>query len=137
MKTDNASGKTTIPAYCEKCEQEMFYLSDDLEGSYFLACPHCRFETSCVWCSNCGMGGPFIREIEKRPQSWQCPDCESQHSLSFRFYDTPIILLREGDLPSKIRWGHRVSKLLVLLVTFLGLAAFIFLFFSIVVILRN
>lgn len=95
--------KEHSPIWCENCDQQGWIFVDDLEGSHFVICKSCNWETSDVWCPKCGMGGGFVRNIDKRPSSWSCPDCRSAYQLANDFYDQPIYLFTETELPLLVR----------------------------------
>jgi hypothetical protein len=100
--------KEYSPIWCENCNQQGFIFVDNLEGSHFVTCKSCDWETSDVWCSKCGMGGEFVRKIGKRPTSWSCPNCKTKYMLPNEFYNEPITLFIEETLPKTVL--ERIQK---------------------------
>ena len=96
-------GKDYLPSWCEVCNREGFIFVDDPEGSYFVICKSCGWETSEVWCPKCGMGGEFVKNIDKRPSNWVCPNCKTKYQLPKEFYEKPINLFTEQELPPLVR----------------------------------
>lgn len=91
--------KIYSPIWCEVCNQQGYIFVDDAEGSYFVVCKTCGWETSNVWCPKCGMGGGFVRNIGKRPTAWSCPNCKTEYKIPNRFYEKPGTLYTEEVLP--------------------------------------
>jgi hypothetical protein len=100
--------KEYSPIWCEDCNQQGHIFVDNLEGSYFVICKTCGWKTSDVWCSKCGMGGEFVRNIGKRPSSWNCPNCKSKYEILNGFYDNPIMLYTAEILPKSVL--ERIAK---------------------------
>jgi hypothetical protein len=48
------------------------------------------------------MGGEFVRQIDKRPSSWNCPECKIKYALPVAFYKTPIMLFTQERLPETV-----------------------------------
>ncbi len=94
--------KDYSPIWCEGCNQQGYIFVDNLEGSYFVICKTCGWETSDVWCPQCGMGGEFVRNIDKRPSSWKCSNCNTKYELANGFYDNPVMLFIEEVLPETV-----------------------------------
>ena len=102
--TNDFKKKDFLPVYCEKCRQQGYIFSDNFDEPAFIVCNRCRSETSHVWCPKCGMGGGFIKELLKeRPRSWVCSDCKTEYILPPLFYEEPIHLYLEDELPDNIR----------------------------------
>jgi hypothetical protein len=94
--------------WCEHCDQQGYIFVDNLEGSYFVTCKTCGWETSDVWCPKCGMGGQFVKNISKRPSSWNCPNCKTKYVLPAGFYEDSISLFTKEELPPIVR--ERLEK---------------------------
>ena len=92
-----------FPLNCEQCEQLGYFFIEDINKSSFIICQQCSGETSNVWCPKCGMGGPFIRNIEQRPTAWACPNCHTKYSLPPNFYKKPVPLFEIEELPLTIQ----------------------------------
>jgi len=95
--------KDYLPIWCEDCDQQGFIFVDDPEGFFFAICKTCGWETSEVWCPKCGMGGGFVKNLKKRPPDWTCPNCKTKYQLANEFYEKPIRLFTEKELPSLVR----------------------------------
>jgi len=95
--------KDEFPIWCEGHHQQGYIFVDNPEGFYFVICDTCGWETSDVWCSKCGMGGGFVKNIEKRPSTWSCPNCKTRYELPDGFYENPVPLLIEVALPQSVR----------------------------------
>jgi hypothetical protein len=98
-KTTSEFDKDPLPIWCEDCDQQGYIFVDDPEASYFVACKACGWETSEVWCPRCQMGGEFVSDISEHPLTWNCPNCKTQYELPSTFYDNPIKLFLEKELP--------------------------------------
>lgn len=94
--------KDYLPIWCENCDQQGFIFVDNPEGSFFAICKTCGWETSEVWCPKCGMGGEFVRNIGKRPTSWNCPNCKTKYDLPNGFYENSLTLFTEEVLPQTV-----------------------------------
>jgi hypothetical protein len=88
---------------CEKCNQLGYIFINDNEKSYYAICAKCGGGLSEVWCPNCGTGGSFIKNIEKHPTTWVCPDCKTSYNLPFGFYENPTKLYTLADLPNEVK----------------------------------
>jgi hypothetical protein len=123
------------PIYCEKCEQQGFIFADDMNAPLFVVCSRCGWETSQVWCPKCGMGGDFINErVKDRPESWVCPDCKTEYTLPKAFYQKPIHLYLEDELPVNIRSHTAKQKPSFGKITLLGYLFISYVIFSFVMI---
>ena len=100
--------KGHFPIWCEDCDQQGYIFIDDFESPHFVVCKTCGWETSDVWCPTCGMGGEYIRNIAKRPASWNCPKCKTKYELPIGFYENPIMLFMEEVLPPPVL--ERIKK---------------------------
>lgn len=102
IKREDMNKKNYLYAHCENCDEEGIYFVDDMEQNCFIKCNNCNAEMSDVWCEDCGMGGPFIENLNARPDKWQCPDCSKEYNLSYDFYNNPITLYRENQVPKEV-----------------------------------
>src|SRR5215204_5986437 len=100
--------KEYSPVWCEGCDQQGYIFIDNLEGSHFVTCITCGWETSDVWCPKCGMGGEFVKNLRKRPSFWNCPNCKTKYELPQGFYENPISLFIDNALPLSVR--ERLKK---------------------------
>ena len=89
-----------LPIWCQ-CGKQGYIFVDNIEQSHFVVCKECGSETVEVFCSECRAGSELI-EIEEHPKSWVCAGCKTEHSLSEAFYQNPITLYLEDDLPDDI-----------------------------------
>jgi len=103
--------ESSLPIWCQKCDKQGFILVDDLECPYFVICERCGWETSQVFCPTCQMGGEFVREIEKRPTSWVCSDCDTRYELPVDFYKQPesICLETTSKLDSQFLYQEKLD----------------------------
>jgi hypothetical protein len=88
-----------------------------------------------VWCPKCEQGGDFIKIIETRPSSWTCPQCKTRFFLPPSFYESPIHLYLENELPTEVLQRvlppkNRLHKLVVILMGIVFLLAFFFIFIT-------
>jgi hypothetical protein len=95
--------KDYLPIWCEGCDRQGFVFINDTSYSYFVVCDTCGWETSQVWCPKCEMGGEFVRNISKQPSSWSCPSCKSKYKLPDGFYEIPVKLFTQEELPLNIQ----------------------------------
>ena len=102
LKSEDLIKKIYLYLPCEGCSEEGIYFVDNFEEDSFLKCNNCGKETSDVWCKKCGMGGPFVKNIEERPDKWKCPDCNSEYMLPSDFYTDETTLYLESDVPKEI-----------------------------------
>ena len=92
---------------CPKCQHTTYYFyQGEPDAPCILECWSCHHRFSFVWCDKCGMGSDFIKNIQKRPASWQCPDCEFVYSLSPHIYENPITTFDFSALPQSTRIIH-------------------------------
>jgi len=105
IKSEDMNKKNYMYLYCVNCEEEGIYFTDDMAQDCFIKCNNCSKEIADVWCEDCGMGGPFVENLEKKPKSWKCPDCNGEYSLSDDFYSNPFILYRGNQVPKEIIEG--------------------------------
>jgi len=91
--------KDFLPIWCEQCNVQGYIFVEDAEIPAFLICKKCGYEASQVWCPTCGMGGDFIKDIKKRPTFWYCSKCRTKYQLPSTFYDNPVTIHPESDLP--------------------------------------
>ena len=102
VKSEDLNKKIYLYSPCEGCEEEGIYFVNDFEENSFLKCNKCGKETSDVWCEKCGMGGPFVENIEERPNNWKCPDCKSEYTLPNDFYTNSTTLYLESEVSKEI-----------------------------------
>lgn len=110
IREEDLKKEMYLPMTCTKCNEEGIYFTNDPEGNIFLICGNCGYGMVDVWCEKCGIGGPFITNIDKKPTSWQCPECKSQYKLSDDFYLTPQILYQKSQIPKDILKNFDNSK---------------------------
>lgn len=103
METILEFGKDYLPSWCQVCDRQGFIFVDNPEGTYFVICKSCGWETSEVWCPKCGTSGEFVDNIGQRPSSWVCPECKTQHRLPKEFYEKSIHLFTDQELPPLVR----------------------------------
>lgn len=114
-----------IPVWCDGCNQQGEISVKSFEDPVFVVCGNCGEETAEVWCPQCQMGGQYIRNIKKRPTSWNCSDCGTVYRLPNDFYDKPVRMsILTADQQSKLKgnlvfitmgWIFLVSALLILI----------------------
>lgn len=90
-----------FPITCEQCDKQGFIIVDNIDKPFFVICNSCGKATSQVWCPRCGMGGAFVRNIHKRPTYWICESCKTKYQLPSDFYNNPVNLILEQDLPAE------------------------------------
>jgi hypothetical protein len=95
--------KDYIPIWCDDCDCQGFVFINDTPHSYFVVCNTCKWETSQVWCPKCEIGGEFVRDISKQPSEWSCPGCNTKYKLPDNFYENPIKLIAQQELPPIIQ----------------------------------
>ncbi len=95
--------KEYFPAWCEDCNSEGYVFVDNPESAYFVICKSCGWETSYVWCPKCGMGSAFVENLSERPFDWVCPNCKTKYPLPNEFYEKPINLYPEEELPAFVQ----------------------------------
>jgi hypothetical protein len=120
--------KDFLPIWCEQCNAQGYIFVDSIETPYFVTCKECGQETSEVFCPKCKMGGEYVKGIKDRPTSWICPGCSNEYSLPTTFYEHPVPLYLEEDLPDSVRLrvmssSHYQNTTLVLIMGGLGLVA--------------
>ena len=81
-----------IPMWCEGCNQQGEIAVVDSTMPVFVRCSNCGHEDAEVWCEKCGMGGQFIRHLERHPSTWTCSGCKTVYTLPSGFYDHPVPL---------------------------------------------
>lgn len=100
-----------VPIWCEGCDEQGYVFDKDvMTGAFFVVCPHCRYETSEVNCTKCGVGGEFVENIKERPHSWTCSTCKTEYSLPADFYEKPLALHLESDLPEDFRMALAAAR---------------------------
>ena len=102
IKSEDLNKKIYLYLPCEGCNEEGIYFANNFEEDTFLKCESCGKETSDVWCDKCGMGGPFVENIEERPDRWRCPDCKTEYMLGNDFYLSAKTLYLESTVPKEI-----------------------------------
>ena len=103
METISEFGKDYLPSWCLDCDREGYIFVDNPEGTYFVTCKSCGWETSEVSCPICRTGGEFVNNIDQRPPSWICPECKTEHRLPKEFYEKSIHLYTDQELPLLVR----------------------------------
>lgn len=130
---NNDSEKEELPIWCEKCNQQGFIYVDDPEKPAFVVCHRCGWEATQLWCPKCGMGGDYIRNLENRPASWVCPSCKTRYRLPDNYYEEPVPLYIDEDLPENIKVKvHSIQSQPFIKLTKKPFPGLIFLFFLIV-----
>lgn len=94
--------RTWLPIWCETCDQQGFIFVNHSQSTYYVICKNCYSEYSQAWCSECGMGGDFVGNIDKHPSSWTCTDCKKEFYLSSSIYSDPVYLYLEDMLSAEI-----------------------------------
>jgi hypothetical protein len=103
VEANPAFGKDDFPIWCEYCGQQGYIFIDNLNGSYFVVCKNCGWETSQVWCPKCEAGGSFVENIGKHPSYWICATCKTRYLLPENFYEDQVSLILEKELPDETR----------------------------------
>ena len=88
-----------LPILCDNCGEQGFIFVDNIKQSYLIICHNCGGETSQVWCPKCGIGVAYGRDIDKHPSFWVCLNCDTNYELANTFYDNPVELYLEKELP--------------------------------------
>ena len=92
---------------CPKCGATTYYFYDkDPCAPCILECWSCKNQFSFAWCENCDMGSDFIKDIKQRPNSWQCPDCETIYPLPTHIFDYPTTTFDFSELPQPTKVQH-------------------------------
>jgi hypothetical protein len=95
--------KDFLPVYCERCRKQGYIFLDDFGQPAFIVCSCCGSEMSQEWCPKCGQRGDFIKIVETRPSSWNCPKCKTRYFLPPFFYENVVHLYLEDELPQDVR----------------------------------
>ena len=127
--------KDWIPIWCEPCNQQGYIFIDDPHRTYYVICKSCGSEYSQAWCSECEIGGDFVREIRNQPSSWVCSDCKKEYKISSLIYKNPVSLYLEDMLSDEIldrienssqsRISLPPNKLIIYFVLLLGIIALV------------
>lgn len=95
--------KQYLPVVCDQCDKKGFIFVDHFDIPCLVMCDHCGGETSNVWCPKCRMGGAFVRNISQHPSYWICTNCQTKYQLANAFYENPIKLYFDEELPVDVR----------------------------------
>jgi hypothetical protein len=86
-------------------------------------------EIAYAYCPNCDVATNFLaRSDVPRPMAWTCLECDREYELVPNFYENPIRLYTENELPdaliSKLK-TQRTRQLVILLFLLLFLIVYI------------
>jgi len=90
-----------LPVFCENCGRQGFIIEEQRSTEAYIVCEKCGWATSQVWCTKCHKTGKFVQEIEKKPVTWICPKCGREEPLFPGFYESPVYINYEEDLPKR------------------------------------
>jgi|WetSurMetagenome_2_1015567.scaffolds.fasta_scaffold563722_1 hypothetical protein len=99
MTEDANLYKDFQPIWCENCNQQGYIFMENSNQPALVVCSRCEYETSQVSCPNCDMRGAFVKNLVKKPNSWICDRCGTNYSLPTFFYENPVHLYLEDELP--------------------------------------
>jgi len=89
---------------CNNCHQEGWIFLDSPHTTVFVVCPHCRNELAYAYCPECDIFTNFLARSEvRRPSSWRCLECNKEYVLNPDFYENPVKLHFESEIPVDVR----------------------------------
>jgi hypothetical protein len=102
----------------DNSQQEGWIFLDSSKTTMSVICSHCQNEMAYACCPECDLFTNFLaNNDERRPKSWTCLECNKEHMLSPDFYENPVRLHFEDDLPDDIksRYENQTNRQLVFL----------------------
>jgi hypothetical protein len=100
--------KTPVLHGCPNCHLEGWIFLDSHQTTVLVICPNCQHEIAYAYCPECDAITNFLARSEvRRPPSWKCPVCEKEYSLNPDFYEYPIRLNAEEQIPEAIQSNMR------------------------------
>jgi NAD-dependent SIR2 family protein deacetylase len=96
--------KNPILYGCNNCKQEGWIFLDNPKSTVLVICSHCRNEIAYAYCPECDLFTNFLAHSdERRPTSWKCLECKNEYKLNPDFYENPVRLYFEEDIPDEIK----------------------------------
>ena len=91
---------------CNNCHQEGWIFLDSPHTTVLVACSQCRNELAYAYCLECEVFTNFLARGEgKRPSSWRFLECNKEYVLKPDFYENPVRLHYESEVPVDARSG--------------------------------
>jgi hypothetical protein len=89
-----------LETWCESCNKPLYYRME--RDSVLIECPRCNKLTSDVFCNICGIGGPFVLNLDEEPTEWICNSCKLVQPLPIDFYKSKIIGVTSINAPAEL-----------------------------------
>lgn len=123
-------GVSLLSIWCEGCNQQYVVDVQDAElgKSLYVVCQNCGWETAQVWCPKCEMGGQYVDNVEKHPDSWICDGCDTEYLLPPDLYDFSKPMLSIATGPARSFFDRTVGGIFLswlLYLVFISLVGFI------------
>jgi hypothetical protein len=89
---------------CNNCRQEGWIFLDTPKSTVLVICSHCLHEIAYAYYPECDLFTNFLAHSdERRPTSWTCLECKNEYMLNPDFYENPVRLYYEEDIPDDIK----------------------------------
>jgi len=114
----------SIPYGCNNCRQEGWIFPDSPQTTTFIICSQCRNEIAYAYCPECDIFTNFLaHSTVRRPTTWTCLECKKEYALSPDFYENPIQLYFEENLPENLKSQIKIKmkRQLIVILSALGL----------------
>ncbi len=96
--------KFPISYGCNKCQEEGWIFLESPRTTVLVICSHCRNELAYAYCPDCDLFTNFLAHCdERRPSTWICLNSKKEYPLPSDFYDHPVRLYFESDLPDDVK----------------------------------